>query len=306
MNIKPHHFNSKLLLFGEYGLMFNAMALSLPFSRFYGSLEYDPSGENKKSTAEIRKLYTYLSSLEETKLHYPLHLKAMRQDLDQGLYFNSTIPLQYGLGSSGALVAALFSRYSLSPSDNDSVSLDLLKADFALLESFFHGKSSGLDPLTSFMNRPLLLDSKKKVQPCALNLGHTGWAFALMDTRTTGATGPLVKHFIESMKVDDFKTAFHANYIPANNGCIKALLKGEKPSFFAALDQLIEFELQYLKQMFPMNFRALIKQALNEKVYIKLLGSGGGGYLLAIAPSEELLANWAESKDIPLINVSSR
>ncbi|HAH25622.1 MAG TPA: mevalonate kinase, partial [Prolixibacteraceae bacterium] len=182
MNLKPESFNSKLLLFGEYGLMFDAMALSIPFSRFSGSLGFDTKQTHGESSSEIGKFYIYLTSLEGQKLHFPLDLKRFKDDLGKGLYFNSNIPQQYGLGSSGALIAALFSRYAASGIPVNKLSIDLLKVDFAHLEAHFHGKSSGLDPLVSFLNCPLLLDTKKVVQPIQLDLGQTGMSFALIDT----------------------------------------------------------------------------------------------------------------------------
>ncbi|HET6559343.1 MAG TPA: hypothetical protein VFG54_18610 [Prolixibacteraceae bacterium] len=303
MDIHRKLYNSKLLLFGEYGLMFGAMALSVPFSRFHGSLEYDNDHTFPESTAEIRKFYLYLSSLESNRLHFPFDLQSLKQDLDKGLYFHSNIPRQYGLGSSGALVAALFSRYALPYADENSPPATLLKEDFALLESHFHGQSSGLDPLTSFLNQPILLDSNKQVQTLSLNLTHTGWAFAMIDTQATGATGPLVRHFIESLQQPVFKSVFESAFIPSSNNCIQSLLKRDHPAFFHSLEQLIHFELQYFRQMIPHQFNELIPDALNHQVFIKLLGSGGGGYLLAIAPRENILREWADQQGIPLLKV---
>lgn len=303
MNFKPELFNSKLLLFGEYGLMFNAMALSVSFPRFCGSLELDPANSHRESTFEIQKFYQYLTTLEDKKLHFPFDLHGLKNDLDKGLYFNSNIPQQYGLGSSGALVAALFSQYAAHGIEKDKLSADLLKVDFAQLEAYFHGKSSGIDPLVSFLNRPLLLDSRKMVQPVQLDLAQTGLSFALIDTLVTGPTGPLVEHFIKCIHNREFKKAFDLQFIPANNGCIESLLKNDHSTFFSFLKQLIEFELEHFGRMIPANFHPLISEALSQQVYIKLLGSGGGGFLLAISPSEINLNKWANRKAIQPLNV---
>lgn len=303
MNIQSKYFNSKLLLFGEYGLMFNAMALSVPFARFSGSLVFETGPGDENSHREIRKFFAYLSSLKESSLHYPFDLKSMEEDLDKGLWFHSNIPYQYGLGSSGALIAALFSRYAAPSPKKDQLSIASLKEDFALLESHFHGKSSGLDPLVSFLNKPLLLDSDKAIKTIPFDLSKTGWAFALIDTHTTGATGPLVEHFMESLQQPVFKSAFESAFIPSSDGCINALLKGDTVAFFQSLELLIHFELQYFRQMIPHQFNELIEEALSQKVYIKLLGSGGGGYLLAIAPKEIILREWADAQAIQLVKI---
>ena len=300
--MKPESFNSKLLLFGEYGLMFDAMALSIPFSRFSGTLDFDTTHSHGESSSEVLKFYAYLSTLGGQKLHFSFDLKSFIDDLDKGLYFNSNIPQQYGLGSSGALIAALFSRYTAHVIPEE-LSADLLKVDFAHLEAHFHGKSSGLDPLVSFLNRPLLLDSNKMVQPIQLDLAQTGMSFALIDTHITGPTGPLVQHFIDRFNSSEFAKAFTTQLIPANNGCIESLLTNDHSSFFFFLEQLIGFQLQHFRRMIPSNFHALISEALSQQVFIKLLGSGGGGFLLAIASSEINLNRWADENEISLLKV---
>ncbi|MDP2337779.1 MAG: hypothetical protein Q8N05_15305 [Bacteroidota bacterium] len=294
-------FPSKLLLFGEYGLMFDAMALSVPFNRFSGYLDLDADQSHQESSAEIRKFYEHLKTGDSSlNLHFSFNLDRLEEDIQNGLYFNSNIPQQYGVGSSGALVAALFSRYTACSVPQNEPNPELLKADFAILESYFHGRSSGLDPLISFLNLPILLDTKKTVQPVQLDLAQTGLSIALIDTKTTGATGPLVQHFIDQMNYPDYELAFETQFIPANNGCIESLLNGKKRSFFLFLEKLIQFQLGHFQRMIPVNFHAVISGALKEKVFIKLLGSGGGGFLIAFAESGQVIKTWAEKHGIQL------
>jgi len=99
LNPIPPSFNSKLLLFGEYGLMFDAMALSVPFSRFSGPLGFDTTHSYQESSLEIRKFYAYLTTPRGQELHFPFDLESFGADLEKGLYFDSNIPQQYGLGS---------------------------------------------------------------------------------------------------------------------------------------------------------------------------------------------------------------
>lgn len=283
--------------------MFDAMALTVPYSRFCGSLDFDTQNAQLESSMEIRKFHQFLTSSKDLKLHFPFDLQHMDDDLGRGLYFHSNIPQQYGLGSSGALVAALFSRYAARSIPEGQLSADLLKVDFALLEAHFHGKSSGLDPLVSFLNCPLLLDSQKRVQNVPLDLAQTGLSFALIDTHTTGPTGPLVQHFMEQMNTPKFRNAFTTQFIPSNNGCIDSLLKNDHPSFFSFLKQLADFQLEYFGRMIPYNFHSLISKAIDQQVFIKLLGSGGGGFLLAISPSAISMEQWASNNEISLLKV---
>lgn len=295
-------FNSKLLLFGEYGLMFDAMALSVPFDRFSGKLDFDSDHLHSESTAEIIKFYDHLQQGESfQKLHFSFNLDGLFRDLQKGLYFNSNIPQQYGVGSSGALVAALFSKYAAHSVPENEWAPALLKTDFALLESYFHGRSSGVDPLISFLNCPMLIDSKKEVKPVDFNLFQCGMSIALIDTQTTGATGPLVQHFIDRFNHLQFERDFENRFIPANNGCIKAILDGNEQAFFPFLEQLIRFEILHFQRMIPGDFQKIIEQALNEKIFIKLLGSGGGGFLLVFAETESDLKSWSEKIGMDLL-----
>jgi mevalonate kinase len=98
LNFKPEFFNSKLLLFGEYGLMFGAKALSVPFDRFSGFLDFDTNRSHLASSAEIRKFFEHLKTGDDRqKLHFSFDLESLKKDLEKGLYFNSTIPQQYGV-----------------------------------------------------------------------------------------------------------------------------------------------------------------------------------------------------------------
>lgn len=294
-------FNSKLLLFGEYGLMFDAMALSVPYSRFCGQLDFDENRENNQSTAEIRKFYEHLKAEDSNRtLHFSFNLEKLESDLQRGLYFSSNIPQQYGVGSSGALVAALFHQYAFPAEMGSNLSPEILKSNFAILESFFHGRSSGLDPLISYLNKSLIIDSKKNIVPVDFDLNKMGISMALIDTKTSGATGPLVQHFIDLFNLREFKTAFENQFIPSNNACIDSLLNGDAENFFLNLEQLIRFQVYHFHQMIPIGFHRVISHALCSKVYIKLLGSGGGGFLLVFADSKERLEKWAAKEKISI------
>ena len=90
----------------------------------------------------------------------------------QEWYFDSSIPQGYGVGSSGALVASIYDQYA---ADKITILENLtrdkllnLKAIFSLMESFFHGKSSGLDPLNSYLSLPILINSKTNIEPAGI------------------------------------------------------------------------------------------------------------------------------------------
>ena len=106
-------FYSKIILFGEYSMIFDATALMIPFRRYQGAWRKDPAllvPGALFSNKSIRKFCQYLQSDEELSAYFDFD--RFQQELDEGLYFDSNVPTGYGLGSSGTLTAAVFSRYA--------------------------------------------------------------------------------------------------------------------------------------------------------------------------------------------------
>jgi mevalonate kinase len=104
--------------------------------------------------------------LSDLKLprNFKLDIEQFKQDIANGMFFDSNIPQGYGVGSSGALVAAIFERYSFSKHNPENISkedLKNIKSVFGEMESYFHGKSSGMDPLICYMNLPILIENKE-------------------------------------------------------------------------------------------------------------------------------------------------
>ncbi len=117
-------FNSKILLFGEYSIIHNSMGLSIPYEAFEGKLTFTPEklqGEDvQKSNESLRRYAAYLRELMESgKLKFTCDIDRFEEDIANGIVFDSTIPQGYGVGSSGALVAAIYDRYALDKIPND-------------------------------------------------------------------------------------------------------------------------------------------------------------------------------------------
>jgi mevalonate kinase len=124
----------------------------------------------KKSNDHLKKYADYLQNLALPET-FELNVSKFKEEISEGLFFDSNIPQGYGVGSSGALVAAIFERYSVSKHEPENISKDELKSlrtVFGLMESYFHGKSSGIDPLICYMNLPILIESKESVDKVAI------------------------------------------------------------------------------------------------------------------------------------------
>jgi mevalonate kinase len=299
MNQLIRSFQSKILLFGEYGLMHNAMALSIPFQAFEGKVCFpDTEGHSEVSKKSNRQLKIYAAHLrrmvEEGELNFIFDIDAFEADIARGMYFDSSIPQGFGVGSSGALVAALYDRYALEkiPNDDSVTSTERLKLkeSLAQMESFFHGKSSGTDPLICYLSKPMLIQSKTQIDPVGLPEDKSSGkgAIFLINTGKPGKTQPLVNLFLEKCQEEGFLHVVKQEMIPFSDNCIKAFLKGEAQELFTNLKELSNVLLQWLSPMIPRKFRKLWRKGIEtEAYYLKLCGSGGGGYILGFTEDLE-------------------
>jgi mevalonate kinase len=207
--------------------------------------------------------------------------------LNNGLYFESSIPEGYGLGSSGALVASLYNQYAAnkivaSASLNDD-ELFQLKAIFAQIESFYHGTSSGIDPLICYLKHPIVLENAQHIASVGIPRRDilNEDAIFLLDAETTGKTAPLVKLFMDKTQDNRFKEKIDNELIPTTNRCILHLLNGELDNMFEHLLPLSKFQLEHFSEMIPHNIQPLWEEGLKNNLYtLKLCGSGGGGFFL--------------------------
>ncbi|MCK5637882.1 MAG: mevalonate kinase, partial [Flavobacteriaceae bacterium] len=160
-------FYAKILLFGEYGIIKDSKGLAIPYNSFQGALKVSPN-LNEKENLSNQKLFDFYNYLKSNNNGLDLRLNEFKKDIERGLNFDSSIPQGYGVGSSGALVAAVYDKYAnnkitvLENLTRDK--LLKLKAIFSQMESFFHGKSSGLDPLNSYLSIPILINSKNNIE----------------------------------------------------------------------------------------------------------------------------------------------
>ncbi len=277
-------FNSKILLFGEYSVLYNAKALSIPYGRFSGELKFGGISEPgvADSNSSLKKFLHYIkTNLSATAF---FQVKKMEEEIQAGLYFKSDIPVKYGVGSSGALVAALYDRYNFPANEFnklDSALLLKLKKDLSQLESFFHGQSSGFDPLVSYLNRPVLsIDSNHLEVVSGLGFHSSVW---LVDTKQQGDTEQQIQYFVGQASNPGFAKEFQEHYMAGVDEAIQSFRqKGE--GFFPALGKVASFQLKYLPGLFPEKVLQLAKKGLETRDYfVKLCGSGGAGFFLLFA-----------------------
>ena len=279
-------FYAKILLFGEYGIIKDSKGLAIPYNSYQGALKKTPqvSETAKDSNLKLEKYFTYLSNLKTELVVF--NLQEFRKDLDEGMYFDSSIPQGYGVGSSGALVASIYDKYAsdkITVLENlTRVKLLKLKEIFSLMESFFHGKSSGLDPLNSYLSLPILINSKDNLEPTGIPSQKEGkGAVFLLDSEIIGETEPMVNIFMTKMKNEGFRKMLNEDFAKHTDACIEDFLHGNVKSLFGNVKHLSKVVLENFKPMIPAAFHKVWQKGIDSNdYYLKLCGSGGGGYIL--------------------------
>ena len=290
-------FYSKILLFGEYGIIRDSKGLSIPYNFYNGALKVDenPTEESIKSNANLQRFVIYLDNLQQTQPKLvSFNLELLKRDVERGMYFDSSIPQGYGVGSSGALVAAIYDKYAknkITVLENlTREKLLNLKQIFSQMESFFHGKSSGLDPLNSYLSIPILINSQDNIEATGIptqSLNGKGAVF-LLDSGIVGETAPMVSIFMEKLKDEGFRTMLKSQFIKYTDSCVENFLGGDLKALFANTKKLSKVVLNNFKPMIPEQFHNLWQQGIDSNdYYLKLCGSGGGGYILGFTEDLE-------------------
>lgn len=300
-------FYAKILLFGEYGIIKDSKGLAIPFSSYKGALKSanNLTGEAKKSNDSLANFYTYLANLNSDIVSFDLD--SLKSDIDNGMYFDSSIPQGYGVGSSGALVASIYDKYA----NNKITVLENLTRDkllslkqiFSLMESFFHGKSSGLDPLNSYLSLPILINSKEHIEPAGIPSQKEGkGAVFLLDSEQIGETEPMVNIFMNKMKNEGFRKMVSEEFATHTDACIEDFLQGNVKSLFGNVKKLSKVVLANFKPMIPTAFHKVWEKGIQTNdYYLKLCGSGGGGYILGFTEDYEKAKNSLKDYKLELV-----
>jgi len=288
--MKAPLFYSKILLFGEYGIIEDSKGLSIPFNFFKGGLRIGNMSEliEKESNLNLKKFRDYLLKIEISTVEFDF--EKLNLDLNKGMFFDSSIPQGYGVGSSGALVAAFYDRYAINKitvlENLTKSKILVLKNIFSTMESFFHGKSSGLDPLNSYLSLPILIHSKNEVETTGIPSQESKGkgAVFLLDSGKSSDTAPMVDLFFKSMKNKNYNKMIQEEFIKTTDSCVDDFLNGNFNSLFKNIKVLSKVVLKNFKPMIPENFHNIWAKGIeSDEYFLKLCGSGGGGYILGFA-----------------------
>lgn len=287
-------FHSKIILFGEYSMIFDSTALMVPLRKYKAEWRMHAAMDQVGETASnksIRKFREYLAN--DAELSRLFDFQRFDADLEQGLYLDSDVPSGYGLGSSGTLTAAVFKRYANRQIDD----LMELKRILGRMESCFHGSSSGIDPLECYLNRPFRIGPEGVTMLDEYFMPKDIHVF-LADTGIKSNTKPLVQYFRNKREDADYLDAFQTEYVPRVSDCIDTLVAGEKETFFASLRQLTDGQLKFLRPMITDNSIDLFLEHPDFHFGVKISGSGGGGYVLGFTDDVEQTKEFLDGYDL--------
>lgn len=267
---------SKVILFGEYSMIFDATALMIPLKRFSAQWQFPQSRNRASSLTSNQSLKQFCKYLSENEnLSNLIDLQSLSKDLNEGLFLASNVPSGYGLGSSGTLVAAVYDRYAIQKTENYLQ----LKTIFGLMESHFHGSSSGIDPLQCYLGQPFRI-TPEGVQLLSDDFLKKDIHICLIDTKIKSNTKPLVNHFKQQRENLVFLNGFQAEYLPCVKTCIDTMISGDNDLFFNSLKKLTKSQLQFLRPMITDNTMDLFTADYDFRLGVKISGSGGGGFVL--------------------------
>lgn len=255
---------SKLLLFGEYTVINGGQALAIPFKNYYGQWKY---GKNDNNLDGFFQFALTLENAQKDQL-----VKAVSEDL----YFDSTIPVGYGCGSSGALTAGVYDQFFT----HKQFGTVELKHKLAEIESYFHGKSSGLDPLVCYLDKAIWV---KGTDIHVLNIAPDVGGLFLIDAKEKRKTSHWVKVFLDKQKrCNDFRNALQ-QLEKLNTQAISAMILGDKTNLLSCFRSISQLQRDHFEEMIPLQIKKIWDHGLKSGLYaLKLSGAGGGGFFLGM------------------------
>lgn len=277
---------AKLMLAGEYAAIVGGEAITVPLRIFSASLQHrthavDPELA-KKSISSLKSLYTYLHSLPENSFNTRTNVSKFKDIIQKDYYVESFIPVGYGIGSSAAVSALVYDQFFEGQAD---LSLIQQKDDLSIIESHFHGKSSGVDALSSYLDQPVHFSSRGPeiiydIDPLK---PVSRYRFFLLNSHTSYKTAPLVKLFNDRMKEADFENIISNDLLVLNSKFIGSLLKKSDSDPSILFRAISDLQWKHFREMIPESIEDAWREGQLSDLYSLKLNGSGGGFILGIA-----------------------
>lgn len=269
---KVRSYPAKLLLFGEHTVLVGSSSLAIPLPMY--------------TMSWVEKTGDHPSWLSD----YSTYLKEACADIIDITKFESwidrytiqgNIPIGYGLGSSGALTAAI---YDICGSDNNHEDYDLHQSRMAKMESFFHGESSGFDPLISFVGSPVLRSSEGNI------IGEhdlsLGMSVGLIDSGKSRVGRDMIKSFRAAYAMNNEQ---FFPLISINTEVSSDVFHQSTQDLTHRIRRISELQMEVMSFLITPEISRIWKVGLQtDQYYMKICGAGGGGYYLVFAADREV------------------
>jgi mevalonate kinase len=267
---------AKLLLFGEFSVLQGSSALTLPLYDYSAKLLL-PSDKDEPNTFSNTHIKNFWQFLKTQHFEAFIDLEKLQHYLNQGLYLKSNIPQGYGLGSSASLCVAILKAFGTSEINKT----EELRAIYSEMESFFHGKSSGIDPLAIHLESPLLIRNGDIEFLDKTKLGFfQDINIYLLDTGISRNSSQMISGFKESMENVAYYNSFTSRYLPMLEKIIDSIVHN-KTNEWEKLLSFSRMQLACFRKMIPDSLIKIWMEGLENKDFcLKLLGAGGGGFFL--------------------------
>ena len=263
----PTTYPAKILLFGEHTVLRGSRGLAVPYPNF--SLHWAHGTPDTELLSFGEFLFTCGPALPM------LRVDELLRDLRAGARLEGNIPLGYGLGSSGAVCAAILDRYGTAAVN--TMATAALQQLLARMEGFFHGQSSGTDPLVCYLQQPLLLGGGAAGGIILPKRWQSGWF--LLDTGISRSAAPLIERVARAY--EEQPALFEREWRQPTERAIAAVVNGNEEQLREAFAAVSAFQLRYTPFLIPEVYRGWWNGA--GAYYLKVCGAGGGGMLLGLA-----------------------
>lgn len=268
---------SKVLLFGEYTVIHGGDSLAIPLYKKTANWDYDDIEFESRESLDAFVDYLVVNGIGD------INFEHFSREWNNGLFLESNIPSGYGAGSSGSVVAAIYDCFMKHKTNN----LDELRAMFVKMENHFHGTSSGIDPLVSYLGKTLhLSDGKVNVLEGEYPILDKLY---LWDSGNSRKTAPLVEWYNKNLE-KGLRQSVNGELAPLNQHLINAFIISDSEEFKRIFKEVERFELNYFIPMFPHSIKQNLNRMRNDYgISYKLCGAGGGGFYLIYSENKSIL-----------------
>jgi mevalonate kinase len=266
---------AKILLYGEHTVLRGGRGLAVPYPALALSWSRSTPDEGLLAFCDYLKI-----AIPEDLLGTNL----LEDHLLADWRLTGNIPTGYGLGSSGAVCAAIWDRFATEK--GKALNTEDLRDILARMEQHFHGQSSGTDPLICYLEQPVLLGGGQAPRTTRL---PANWneGFFLLDTGIERKASDLIRSFTSRHDSDaNFAKAIKKEWTANADTAIDALLAGDRKTLLEATARLADFQIREFPEFIPNH---LHDKWTGKGYLLKLCGAGGGGMMLGLGTDRKLV-----------------